>query len=411
MKENNRILIVDALRGLALFLIIVIHYIEHFELFAPPTFRWLIPEAVDSAVFKSVFFIVGGKAYSIFALMFGFSFFIQLNRAEQKGIDFRGRFVWRLIILLVMGFFHSLIYKGDILHIYAMMGLLLIPLYKLKIKHLIIIGSFFILQIPSLVQIGQAFWNPNYTFNPTFGWGAEVWGSVDKLYTSGSFWDVIKFNFWTGRTTVWGWTFYTGRYLQLFGLFIVGLIIGKARFFENLVQHKSLINKVLIISPVVVAVLLVSRKMVLVSELSELQKQMTGGLLNMWSNIAFTLFYVSGLIKLHQVFTTSRLINSLAIYGKMSLSNYVIQAIIGVIFFYQFGFGLYKYMGATWSLIMGIGFFILQVEVSKFWISRYYYGPLEWLWRAITLFDFSIKLKRDEKIVVSTALFKKQKRA
>ncbi|MDA3894248.1 MAG: DUF418 domain-containing protein [Salinivirgaceae bacterium] len=409
MKNNNRIVIVDALRGLALLLIVFIHYIEHFELFARPEVRWFFSEATDGKVFESIIFLVGGKAYSIFALMFGFSFFIQLNRSEQRGVDFRGKFAWRLTILLIMGFFHSLIYKGDILHIYAIMGFLLIPLYSLKIKHLIIVGSLFLLQVPSIIQIIQAFTNPNYSFNPTFGWG--FWGEIDTLYSTGSFWDVVKFNFWQGRTSVWGWTFYTGRYLQLFGLFIAGVVIGKSRFFENLDQHKGLIKKVLIISPLVVAVLLTSRKMVFGADLSELQKQMTGGLLHMWSNIAFTLFYVSGLISLHMKFKSSRLINSLAVYGKMSLSNYVFQAVFGVIFFYNFGFGMYKYMGSTWSLIMGILFFILQVEISKYWISRYYYGPLEWLWRAITMFDFTIKLKRLERLSMSTPLIKINKRA
>lgn len=409
MEQKNRIIIVDALRGFALLLIILIHYIEHFELFAPPESRWLIPESVDNTIFSSIMFLVGGKAYSIFALMFGLSFFIQLNRAEQRGVDFRGKFAWRLSILLVMGFFHSLIYKGDILLIYALMGFLLLPLYKLKIKHLIIIGSIFILQIPSIIQVIQAYIDPNYTLTRSFGWGMEIWKEVDKTYINGSFWDVIGFNLWTGRTTVWGWTFYTGRYLQLFGLFIVGLIIGKTKFFENLEKHRGLLKKVLIFSPIAFAAFFLGRMVIVDASNTEVQKSLIGGLLNMYANIAFTLFYISGLIMLHLRFRNSNFINSLAIYGKMSLSNYVSQAVCGVIFFYGFGFGLYKYIGAGWSLLMGVAFFILQIQISKYWIKRYHYGPLEWLWRAITLFDFGVKLKRDEKIELKPAYIKVKK--
>jgi len=394
MKNTHRIIIVDALRGFALFLIILIHYIEHFELFAQPEHHWLFTAEVDSKITDIVMFAVGGKAYSIFALMFGLSFFIQLNRSEQKGIDFRGKFAWRVTILLIMGFFHSLIYKGDILHIYAMLGFLLIPLYNLKIKHLIIIGSFFILQIPSVIQLIKAFADSTYTFTPTFGWG--FWGEIDKLYTTGSFGDVIIFNFWKGRTSVWGWTFYTGRYLQLFGLFIVGLIIGKSRIFENLENHKGLIKKTLIISLIIYAGLYFINVKAGSAVVSELQKQLLTSLINMYGNIAFTVFYVSLLILLHLRFKSARIINSLAAYGKMSLTNYVSQAVFGVVFFYNFGLGMYKYMGATWSLIMAIAFFALQVSISKLWIRRFYYGPLEWLWRALTRFNFSIKFKRPE---------------
>ena len=84
----------------------------------------------------------------------------------------------------------------------------------------------------------------------------------------------------------------------------------------------------------------------------------------------------------------------LAIYGRMSLSNYVFQAIAGVVLFYGFGFGLFKYLGSAWSLIAGIGFFIIQVAISSYWLKRYYYGPLEWLWRALTFMDFNLKFKR-----------------
>lgn len=402
--KQNRIIIVDALRGFALLLIIMAHYVEHFELFAPTVNRWLTPEALDATIFEKVMFIVGGKAYSIFALMFGFSFFIQLNRAEQRGEDFRKKFAWRLMLLLIMGFLHSLVYKGDILHIYALLGFLLIPFYRLKIKHLILIASFFILQVPTIIQTVYTYINPAYEFVPTFGWG--IWGEIDNIYTTGSFWDVISINFWVGRTTAWGWTFYTGRYLQLFGLFIVGLIIGKMRLFEKLDENKGLFQKVLMISPVAIAILLFLKSVVEGGGSTGLQKAFLGGLLNMYANIAFTLFYISSLTLLHLRFKKGRFFNALAVYGRMSLTNYVSQAVFGVVFFYNFGFGMYKYMGSTLSLIMGIGFFMLQVEFSKYWLKHYYYGPLEWFWRTLTLRDFSIKMKRDSKTELKPAYVK-----
>jgi len=71
------------------------------------------------------------------------------------------------------------------------------------------------------------------------------------------------------------------------------------------------------------------------------------------------------------------------------------NALFGVILFYGFGFGMFKYMGAAWSLIAGAVFFIIQVQISKYWLKKYYYGPLEWLWRAFTFMDFKLKFKRE----------------
>ena len=85
--SNKRIQLVDALRGFALLGIVLIHFIEHFELFKEPEFNYLISPENNRFVFETVFFLISGKAYSIFAIMFGFSFFIQLKRRENEGTD------------------------------------------------------------------------------------------------------------------------------------------------------------------------------------------------------------------------------------------------------------------------------------------------------------------------------------
>ena len=104
MRKGERILIVDILRGFALLLIVLIHYVEHFDFFAPPETSFLFSNETDSRVMQLVLMLISGKAYSIFALLFGISFFIQMDRKEQEGIDFRGTFLWRLTVL----FFYSL---------------------------------------------------------------------------------------------------------------------------------------------------------------------------------------------------------------------------------------------------------------------------------------------------------------
>ena len=139
LPQSNRIDLVDALRGFALFAIVLLHNLEHFNLYSIPADmpKWLM--SLDGIVWNTTFFLMAGKAFSIFAMLFGFSFFVQFASAEKRGYDFRWRFVWRMVILLVvLAQFHSFFYNGDILFLYAVIGILLTPLCKASNKVLFI---------------------------------------------------------------------------------------------------------------------------------------------------------------------------------------------------------------------------------------------------------------------------------
>lgn len=115
----ERVSIIDALRGSALFGILMLHAVEHWDFVRDPQHRpeWLVK--LDQQVMESAYFLFGGKAYAIFALMFGISFFITLDRWNGKSRNASGRFLWRLVLLGTLGYIHSLLYCGDILTVIA----------------------------------------------------------------------------------------------------------------------------------------------------------------------------------------------------------------------------------------------------------------------------------------------------
>ena len=90
--------------------------------------------------------MLAGKAFSTFSLLFGFSFFIQLDNAARRGMPFRGRFVWRMFLLLLFSQLHSLFYNGDILLLYSVMGLLLVALCRLSTRVVLTVAVIMILQ-------------------------------------------------------------------------------------------------------------------------------------------------------------------------------------------------------------------------------------------------------------------------
>ncbi|MGB5646574.1 MAG: hypothetical protein WBM55_05595, partial [Muriicola sp.] len=131
---TSRMDIVDALRGFSLAGIVIVHMVENYigAPFPEGTMEATHQGPLDYVVDGFILLFLRGKFFALFSFLFGLSFFIQMDKARRGGMDFRMRFLWRLMILLAIGFAHSLFYRGDILTIYALLGVLLIPCYKLK---------------------------------------------------------------------------------------------------------------------------------------------------------------------------------------------------------------------------------------------------------------------------------------
>jgi uncharacterized membrane protein len=146
---QQRIALIDALRGYALMGLFLIHMVEYYELY------WAQP--IPNGVNTTMFFLFGGKAYAMFGLLFGVSFYILMEGQARRGVDFRARFVWRLTILLAIGFLHSLIYGGDILTVLAVTGMILVPMYRWRNASLLFAALFFVLQGPLLILQAAGF--------------------------------------------------------------------------------------------------------------------------------------------------------------------------------------------------------------------------------------------------------------
>ena len=391
-KNNSRIVLVDTLRGFALLGIMLLHAIEHFDLFWEADKNPEIFRSVDPYVYKYVSFLFSGKAYTIFSLMFGLSFFIQMDRAHTRGNDFRLRFLWRLIMLCCIGYIVSLIYSSQILVIYAIMGIPLVMFYRINTKWLVAIAILFMLQIPTIINIIQSYIDPDFAMERNFGRG--LWNEAFNTFANGSFIDVLQFNSWKSHIAVWSWMYYNGRYLQLFGLFILGLALGKKRFFERYLLFKKQTLVLCIISIIVFTVLYSLFLNLRQMGIPRPRFGLYYTLLESYSNLALTSVYVNLIILLFQ--NIHKLNNSaiLANYGRLSLTNYIIQPLIGVPIFYGYGLSIYHYFGTTLSLIYGVVFLFLQLWFSNVWLKNFHYGPFEWLWRVLTYLNINIKFKK-----------------
>ena len=167
---NTRIRVADALRGIAVAGIILIHACEHFNLYwAGLPYRRALVEGLEEPVAEFMWWLLAGKMYTIFALLFGLSFYVQSDNQAQRGRSFTGRFTWRMVLLLGIGLVNTAFYNGDVLVLYALLGVLLPWLGKLPTRWLWALFGILALQPLELFQIAAA--RPLYV-------DADVWGDA-----------------------------------------------------------------------------------------------------------------------------------------------------------------------------------------------------------------------------------------
>ena len=148
---GERIAVVDVLRAYALFGIIVTHSTTGFLAGQQPGPDFMLFSSIDHVVKNLEHLLTFGKFFTIFSFLFGLSFAIQLRNASEKGVGFSGRFAWRLGVLALIALVHGIFFTGDILIIYAILGLLLIPFRGLETRTLLIIALVLVFNIPGLL--------------------------------------------------------------------------------------------------------------------------------------------------------------------------------------------------------------------------------------------------------------------
>jgi uncharacterized protein len=368
IRSPQRIELIDALRGYALMGLFLIHMVEYFELY------WANP--VPHAVNSTMFFLFGGKAYAMFGLLFGVSFFILMEGQARRGVDFRARFTWRLLVLLILGYLHSLVYSGDILTVLAITGLVLVPLYRWGNTSLLIVAAFFVLQAPMLLL-----------YLVGFRWDPGVHEILMSTYANGSLLDVLRVNAWEGQLGKWAFMTGSGRLWNIVGLSVLGFVLGRIAFFTEPQRYKVIHRNVFI-------TLLASAILLLILKGTLAESGGAGRALDSYTNISLMLLTVMGLVLLYRSDAVARAIRLLAPAGRMTLSIYILQSLLLVPFFYGFGVGAYAWIGQSPSAVLGVALWCIQIALAHLWLQRHHYGPLEWVWRSATFMRTDIPFRR-----------------
>lgn len=399
---RERIQVIDALRGLALAGIAIAHFGEQYLGFMPPPGRPYNVQGVADGVLEAlVWLFVRGKAFGIFSFLFGLSFALQMQRAEaaRTGVDFRPRFAWRLVLLFGLGWLHGLAYNGDILNVYAALGLPLILFYRARVPVLLALAALLLVGAPRAVQRlleGPATTADLAAFQQRMIAEAEEhWRAVSE----GDVPRIVRFHATAGFRAKWEFQFGPmGRGYQTFGLFLLGLWTGR-RVLEDVERHRALVVRVFKVTGVLALVLPLAAVPLFALGAASRGYQATDpgalpdfsrwpivaglGVFDAWNN-AMTLFYVAAVALLALRPRWRARLLALAPVGQTALSVYVSQTMVGVLIYFGFGLGLLGRFGNSVNIPIGIGVFAVQAWACHAWLRRYRYGPLEWAWRCLT---------------------------
>lgn len=390
--KQNRIQVVDALRGIALFGILLVHCAQWFTAGPiPGSVYQAHASGLANGIAQGITGILfDGKFYTFFSFLFGLSFALMMTRSQEAPGVFYRRFAWRLVILGGIGLAHHLLWRGDILSIYAILGFLMLPFGRLSNKAVLVIALLLVANVPNrLRMVYETYISPPAKTDPkqqqkTFDQDAQAYY---KVLTQGSQLDLMRFNARAFDDKM-QFQVDSGRIYVTLGFFLLGLYAGRRQLFQQLASHKRWFRRLTRFSGYsVLGIIAIGLALFAIFGSDKAPPAWAIQFFNILYDLQsalLTIFYIAGFTLLFQRRSWQWTIHPLASVGKMGLTSYVFQTIIGTYLFFGFGLALLDKTAVWQATLITIPIYLAQVLFSRFWLARFRYGPLEWLWRSLT---------------------------
>ncbi len=391
--SEQRFTLLDALRGFAIFGIFGVNMVAS-------SLNWFSGDEITAFRYGKadhwfqVFLdtMIEGKFYSIFSLLFGIGFGLQLQKHADNGIDGLPIFKRRLWGLLLIGFLHMMfLWLGDIVFLYAWLGFVLVA-FRHKSDKYILWAALFCLALPVLLYplrfidkdltLGIPFYMGVFGLSKIMGFNVDQLNPVEMMAAPGwgNYFRANIFGFMYRQADL----FDQVRPFKVFSMFLVGMWVSRHRWYQT---PQVFLNRFRHWVPYVLpASILVNLGMALISWDDYYGVQLTG-----WLK---TLLYFLGVVPLSlcyvYLFTSAylsgkyKVLHAFSYVGRMALSNYLFHSVLYVIIFRGPFFAMAGKVGSLACMVPVIIVFPLQILFSKWWLKTYRFGPAEWLWRSMT---------------------------
>lgn len=373
VAPTDRIAAIDIIRGLTLFGVLIVNLITEFRVSIFQQFLRTTapPGSVDSIVEQIISLAIESKAFCLFALLFGVGLAMQFDRLSRHGHSLYW-LVRRLAVLLVFGLIHLLfIWNGDILTEYALAGFVTLPFLLVRSRVLLLTAavSFFGLYAIGPLVLYAIPWPDAVTLQVHVT-------SANQVYSTGSAAEIWRFslNELPLLLSLHAFVFPRTMAFFLFGIFLwrMGTVTHPRNF-------KSEIAIAAIVGVVVGATLTAADAKGSLAVFGALRNALAA-----MAPVLLAIGYGSSLLALTQLPITRKLLSIVAPMGRMAFTNYVLQSIVFGFIFFGYGLGQFGRLSATVALGIGVVVYIAQIILSKWWLHRFRFGPIEWLWRTLT---------------------------
>ncbi len=394
IANAKRLPALDILRGFALLGILIMNlpgFGWSFFAEADGSFLWSSP--ADRLAEQARELLFSGKANSLFSLLFGIGFTIQYTRMQQR--DPQGASVMylrRLAVLLAIGVIHALVlWPGDVLHSYALLGLLLLIVLRRVSDRTVLILIVGCLLYPAISGLLRLQWMTPDVVAARVAQAKVLEASGNLAYGQGSFIDAVRENtrimvhtYSHDMWEVWG-TF--GWYVQLLLTMLLGLLAGRRRWVERLPELMPQVRRLTWVMLVIGVACAAASTLIFEANRTPGPSpiKLLGSICYWTARPALMCFYVLVIVRAAVHVRWGPLLNPIGMAGRMPLTNYLMQTLICITLFQAWGFGLWLKVGPAAMLALApLIFFVIQVPFSLWWLKRHERGPMEGLWARMT---------------------------
>lgn len=391
IADRERISTLDALRGFALLGILIMNM----PAFNMPIYHSVAPDQWtmwwDRAARAITDVLFAGKFNGMFSMLLAVGFTIQLQRLSERAPERAvAIYLRRLAWLFVFGLVHSCIWAGDVLHMYAILGLLLLAFRNLSDRAIIglIIFTLVYPVIEGVILLNIT--TPADTQRAVSFMKDLVAGDYAAV-ESGSFGIAVQQSLRTSLATYispMSWYVVPRVYITLLTTALLGLLLGRRRFFQNVASYLPLVSRVqwwALAAGIAMGAVYAFWSATVEQRQEPTVWRLFAVLCFRMSRLAVMAFYVCLIIRaMHSDQWQGRL-QPFVSMGRMPLTNYLMQTLICMVIFAGWGLGFYGQVGPALGVVISLAiFFVIQVPFSRLWLSRFQMGPLEYLWRVLT---------------------------
>jgi uncharacterized protein len=400
VSKLSRIQILDVLRGFALLGI----FLMNIEWFNRPFLEYGvgIPAdvvGIDYMVARGTEVFVSGKFWIIFSMLFGMGFVVMQTQAQQDGRPFHRIYLRRTVALLIFGILHiALLWPGDILHTYALVAFVLMWLPVMSVRISFWLGFLFYSAMGLLTLSAAAV----FSIMPQSELGKVTASMADypekaaraaDIYVNGDYGQITQqrvqdfLHLLPNEPVV---------FIAALGVFFIGAGLMRSGRLLDLKANRSFFLKMMVLSGIAAVIMMIAAQPFHGNGMMT-SKGMLHQSLFLMASLPQSLCYLAVIAYAMSYEVVAKLLGLLAPAGKMALSNYLLQSLVSSLVFFGYGLGMWNQWGRTDLLVFVVFVFIAQLLISHIWLRYFRYGPMEWLWRAITYWNLPpIRMKASE---------------